>query len=230
MPDAELPPPLDTAEAPVPPAPKKKRHGCLWALLITFVLGVFLLIAGVLVVRGLIKSAVRNYTATQPVAIPVLETTKAEAKEISDRAKHFFEDLKAGKLVEPLILAADDLNRLIADSGTNHLAGKLFVNLEDGRIKGRMSFPLDQTHQAALKGRYLNADVVLRVSLAGGELGVWAEEIQANEKAIPALVMSNLKQRNLADQWMNNQEVYAALQLIESVTVTNGALVVTPKP
>jgi len=226
----EPPPVLASDEVPPAPAPKKKRHGCLWALLISFVLMVILGITGLLVVRSLLKSAVRNYTATEPVPIPIMETSKEEAKEISDRAKKFFEDLQKGEVVEPMMLTTDDLNRLIAASGTNQLAGKLVVDVQDGKIKGRISFSLDQTHQRELQGRYLNADVVLRVALAGGELRVWADEIQANDKAIPGLLMSNLKQRNLAEQFMNNPDAYAALQLVESITVTNGAIIVTPKP
>jgi hypothetical protein len=226
----ELPPDAAPDEVPPQPVKKKKRHGCLWALLICFVLMIVLAVTGLLVVRSLWKSAVRTYTATAPVPIPVLETSKEEAKAISDRAKKFFEDLQAGKLVEPLTLTAEDLNRLIAASGSNQLAGKLFVTIADGKVKGRMSFSLDKTGRADLMGRWLNADVTLRATLEGGELRVVAEEIAANDKSIPGIVLNQLKQRNLADEFMNNQDTYAALQLLDSITVTNDAIVVTPKP
>ncbi len=226
----ELPPVVAPDEVPPPAAKKKKSHGCLWALLISFVVLVLLAVVGLIAAFSLWKSAVRNYTATAPLPIPVVAASKEEAKAITDRAMQFFQDLKAGQPVEPLILTADDLNRLIASSGSNQMAGKLFVTIEDGKVKGRMCFPLDQTHNKDLQGRYLNADVTLRATLQDGELRVWADEIQANDQAIPGIVLSQIQQRNLAEEYMKTQDAYATMLLLESITVTNGAIVITPKP
>ena len=230
----ELPPALETDSAPppTPPPPKKKSwlRGCLWALLICFIVFIGLPITGVLVVRSMWKSAIRDYTASQPVEIPVVQTSKEEAKAITDRATKFFQDLAGGKPVEPLMLTADDLNKLIASTGSNQLAGKLFVTIEDGKVKGRVSFSLDKLGSPELKGRWLNGSVTLRAKIEGGELKVYADEISANDKTIPSLILNQLKQRNLAEEYMNNQDFYATLQLVESVTATNNAIIVTPKP
>jgi hypothetical protein len=227
----EVPPALTPDEVPLPPPKKKSRwRGCLWALLICFVLLIVLGITGLLVVRSMIKSAVRDYTSTQPVEIPILETSEAEAKAITSRAQKFFEDLRGGKEVEPLMFTADELNRLIASTGTNQLAGKVYVTIEDGKVKGRVSIALDQFGSPELKGRWLNGMVTLRARIEGGELKVHAEEISANDKTIPAFILNRIKERNLADEHMNNQDFYATLQLIESITATNNAIIVTPKP
>lgn len=221
-------PPVNPGPSPAPP--RKQGRGCLWAAIISFVLMLVLAVVGVFVVRGFVRSAISTYTSTEPVPIPILETTEAEAKEISDRARQFFEDLQAGEPVEPLVLTAEDLNRLIAWTGTNQLAGKLYVAIEDGEVRGRMSFPLDQTGWNSLQGRYLNADVVLTATLSGGELVVRATDIRANDKSVPAFVLKDLKQRNLADQFMNNPDAFAAMQLLESITVTDEGIMLTPRP
>lgn len=228
MNSTELPPVASSESA--PPPPKKRGRGCLWALLISFVLLLVLGVTVALVARSVWKSAISTYTATEAVPIPILETSEDEARAITSRAGKFFKDLQAGEAVEPLMLTAEDLNRLIASTGTNHLAGKVFVTIEGDEVKGRMSFSLDQTGHESLRGRHLNADVILKAELKGGELVVQATDIRANDHSIPGWVMGNLKQRNLADQYMNDPDAYAAMQLLESITVTNGGIVLTPKP
>ena len=233
MQDTDLPPeipPIEPLNQPVAPPKKKRRwRGCLWALLICFCLMIVLAVTGVLVVRSLLKKAVRDYTTTQPVEIPIAQVTPEEGKAIADRAQKWFADLKAGAPVDPLTLTTDDLNRLIALSGTNQLAGKLTVDLSDGKLRGRICLPLDKVGQPDLVGRYLNADVTLKASIAGGELRVFADDIRANDKSIPGFILRKVKERNLADEFMNQQDVFATIQLLESVTITNGALIVMPK-
>jgi hypothetical protein len=217
------------AAPPAAPKPRKKLRGCLWGCLITLVLLVVLALVAFLVLRGIWKSAIRDYTETAPVELPRVMVPEGTAQDLGERFRNFFETLRSSQSVQPLILTADDINRAIALTGTNQLRDRLFVTIEDGVVKGQVSVPLDTMNIAELRGRFINGTVTLKVDYNGGELRVWADSFQAHGKPAPEWLMKRIRDRNFAEGLLNNQQSYADLQNLETIVVTNGAIILVPK-
>lgn len=209
---------------------KPRRRGCwLYGCLITLALALIGVIAGFLILRHVVHQTVMSYTDTTPAKLPDLVITQPEIEAAQQRWKTFFEGLKGNQPLPPLTLTADDLNALIASTGTNALRDKLRVTIENNQLKGQVSFPLDRLQNGMLQGRYLNGTILFKVGLQDGVLTVRAESIEVKDQPLPGWLMSRIRAQNWAQNLMNDMNAVAVLQNLESIVVTNDALVVTPK-
>jgi len=222
---ADLEPPI--LAAPVPPRPRKRR----WWLVALIVLGLIavLAIVSVLGVVWFARSAIRRYTDTRPEPLPKVQTSNEDGAAVRERLGKFFQALKGSDPLEPLELTASDLNALIASSGGRQFRDRLYITIDDAGIHGQFSVPLGKDAPGLLKGRYLNGQGDLKVFFQDGELRVWVENLAAHGQPVPKLLMKHFSGRNLAEGLMNNQEALKTIQQLESITVTNGALVLQPK-
>src|SRR5262245_964132 len=126
--------------------PPKKRgcifYGCLTLAILTVLMMIMGLI-GFFVVRGMYNRAVNEYTSTTPQTFEAVTYTPAEREALEGRLKLFQQALDQGQGGQELVLSAQDLNVLINDKpNVQDLKGKLFVLIEDDRIKGKVSIPL----------------------------------------------------------------------------------------
>jgi hypothetical protein len=208
-----------------PPPPKGRGcffYGCITTLVLLLV-GALTTYLGA---RYFIKKMIATYTDSAPALLPEAEVSTAKIEEVRQRWVAFFDGVKTDKPLPPFALTADDLNALIASTGANGLSNRLHVKIEGDRLKGQMSIPL---RQGMVRGRYLNGEFTLKVNWNDGALSVWPESITVRGKPLPAWLMGRIRQQNLARDMMNNMNAANTLQNLESVAVTNDAVVIQPK-
>jgi len=209
-----------------------KKGGCLKKVGIGCLTLVILLVLGGVLVHRMAKSAVTRlaalYTDTAPTDLPKFQMADGEKRALFERVDAFAKAVKAGKSDQTLSLSARDINALIQNSP--ELAGRLVVEIEDERIRGDASFPLDQLSSLdPLKGRWLNGSVGLSVSVVAGRPVVFMETLTVRGKPVPEQLMSAIRSRNLADQAIKNPKAAQILQHIEKVTVEDRRVVIESK-
>lgn len=218
--------------------PPKKRgclfYGCL-TLTILAVLMVVMGLVGFFVVRSMYNKALNEYTSTTPQAIESVTYTPEERDALEARLKRFQEALDQVKAGEELVLSAKDLNILIAEKpNVNELKGRLFVMIEDDRIKGKVSIPLRDIGWFKLRGRYLNGLAAFRVALEGGKLDVRLEEVEVNGKPLQnsrllGPMVTEMKKKNLAEDYQRDARQSDNIRKFDTIQIKDGNVVLKTK-
>lgn len=205
-----------------PPKPRGCLfYGCL-ALALAGLLALALGVIGYFVARSTAKRWINDYTSTTPVLIEKVEYSAAQMDALNGRLLEFRKALDSGRESIELVLTADDLNALV--SREPKLQGKLFVRIEDDKLKGEISMPLQDMGPLKLNGRYLNGVAVFRAALAAGVLDVRLEDVQVKNKPLPAIILKELKGRNLAQEFQTDPKTAADIAKFESIQITNGVV------
>ena len=181
-------------------------------------------------------AVVEQYSETRPMTLPKDSMSAEEYQKLENRMTAFQDGLKNQNPVAPLILTGTDINALIAhDPGWRNLSGKVYVTIEGDQILGRVSLPLDEFSArlwglSRLKGRYLNGTAGLKASLANGLLVVTLQTLEANGQRPPPQFMSQLQMINFAENVAKDPQSAATMGKLESITVKDGAITITPRP
>ena len=213
------------------PEPPRKQRGCFFYGCIT---------AGILLVLGTIGTAlvgymgyrwymnlVENYTDTQPRALPKVEATPEQQKEVDGRVQTFNDKVEKGEAAEPLILTAQDLNMIIASDP--RLRNRVYITIKEGKISGEISVPLDELQIPGAKGRYLNGKTTLQVALDEGQLYVTLDELEVRGQTVPKEVMAQLRAKNLAEEFNKDPKNTEKLRKYKSVVVQDDKIIITPR-
>ena len=186
---------------------------------------------------------VEKYTDTEPADIPAVEMEEEEIKRLQERIESFSERIVPGEpdgeLVDSddaeglgdaegqpaeipmeLVLTADEINALIHSDES--LRGKIHVVIEDGNIRGEVSFPLDEIPGG--KGRYFNADAELEVWMERGILVVKLVDATVKGEPLPDAFMEGMKEQNFAKDIYNNPDTARILRRIDSIEVIDDAI------
>ena len=208
----------------------KKRHGCLfWGGIIA---GIFLLL-GLLAGYAVYRYAhhlVDEYTDTQPLEIPTVQMSGTEITNLQRRVDNFDKAIKIDKPVEALVLTADEINALIAESTkTNASAPRLYFSFNDNHVQAKLSLPTDGFGVRMLRGRYFNGSGEFALALHDGHLMLNIKSLSVKGKPLPDQFMQSLRTQNFADSWTNDTELNQALAKLQEVKIQNGELTVLPK-
>lgn len=180
-------------------------------------------------VKGVVSGLVDEYTDTGPRALPQLTVSEEQARAVQARVDEFKQAVQQGNPVPPMALTGNDINVLINyHPDWKQLAGKVCVSIDDDKIRGQISFPLEEM-SPILKGRYLNGAAVFGVQLAGGRLFVFLDSVEVKGKQPPQEFMQQLRSENLAKDVNMNENVMSVIEKLESISVANGRLIVVPK-
>jgi hypothetical protein len=212
------------------PAEKPKRHGCLfWGGIIAGILLLLALLAGYAVYHYA-HHLVDEYTDTKALEMPAVHLSGTEITNLQKRVQNFDTAIKADKPVNPLILTADEINALIADSTkTNSSAPRLYFSFNEDRVQAQLSVPTDGFGLRMLKGRYFNGSGDFALSLHDGHLMLNVKSLSVKGKPLPEQFMQSLRTQNFADAWTNDVELNQALAKLQEVKIQNGELIVVPK-
>jgi hypothetical protein len=179
---------------------------------------------GVYMAYRFVIGKVDEYTDTEPMELPTLLLTQTELEELNQRLSEFGEAVREGEATEPLVLQGEEINALVANE--EEFRDHVYLTIEDDEIKGQISLPLDQL---GFKGRYLNGAAGFRVVLQNGDLAVNVTSVEVKGKPFPEEFMQQLRAQNMAEGATEDPEVQAVLEKIESITVEDGRLTITPK-
>jgi len=189
---------------------------------------VILLVVGITVfftVRWVHKQ-VETYTATSPVALPRSNMDDADYANVEERITQFTKALNQGQPTAPLVLNEQELNAFIERTHPNDLGKEVYVVLDGNQVKGEVSFPLDNFKMSWLKGRYLNGNVTLDVSLQNRLLVVTAQQIEVNGVQVPDSYMQGFRTKNLAEKATEDPKNAATIAKFDSIQVQDGKLII----
>jgi len=211
--------------------PAKRRgcffYGCLTVLILVILVGV----GGCLAIRSAVNSFVSKYADTKPMVLPKVELSKVELDSLDQRLKTFQSAVATNGPIQPLTLAANEINALINQNP--ELKDKFYVGINDDQFKAQVSIPLEDVRlpffRSLLKGRYLNGSADLKASLQNGALVVTLQTVEVNGKQLPAEMLAGLKNRNLVEGLMSDPNVAATLNNLQSIQAKGGIVTITPK-
>lgn len=218
-------------EMPQPEKQVSRRRGCLFYGCLTGFVLMLLVLLGLLVGGRALKKMYTDFTDDHPTPLPGIKLSDTEVKELRKRVDDFRESVRAGKPTKPLELTPDEINALIAtDEDLAPVKGKLYVlGIEGDKIKARLSVPMEDVSLPVFKGRYLNGDAAFNLMLKNGIIRLHAQDVTVKGKPVPEVYMQKIRTQNLAQNINRNPRVSVALDWIESIKVSNGKLVITPK-
>jgi len=210
--------------------PPKKRgclfYGCL-SVAILALLMIALGIAAYFFGMSTANGWIRDYTDTAPAEIEKVEYTRDQMEALQARLAVFQEAMDAGTNVLELALTADDLNALI--KGERRWKDKVFIRLDDNKINGEVSMPLQDFGPFKMNGRYLNGTASFKVALHNGVLDVRLLDVQAKGQALPSMVLNELKKNNLAQDFQNDPQTAANIAKFETIQITNSTVILWNK-
>ena len=232
------PPPLRSDIDYNPPQPPPERGdstkawvigcsaGCLVAALVFGVTAFF-------VFRGLVstwKETAEKLTSTEPVSFEQPEISEGETRELTNRDDRFRTALASGSDTEPLILTGKEANALICSHpDLADLKAHTRLAIEGDRLTSKVSIPLDNMMES-MRGRYLNGEATIRLSLANGKLRAYIVELQAGGHSVPEFIMEELRKEDIFEDSRTDPEIEAAINTLEEIRIEEGKLHIVPKP
>ncbi|HVR35428.1 MAG TPA: hypothetical protein VMS21_06205 [Methylomirabilota bacterium] len=205
-------------------AQSPKKRGCFFYGCITSMVLLLVVAVGVYMAYRFVIGKVDEYTDTEPMELPTLLLTQTELEELNERLSEFGDAVREGEATEPLVLQGEEINALVANE--EEFRDHVYLTIEDDEVKGQISLPLDQL---GFKGRYLNGAAGFRVVLQNGNLAVNVTAVEVKGKPFPEEFMQQLRAKNMAEGATEDPEVRAVLEKLESITVEDGKLTITPK-
>ncbi len=179
---------------------------------------------------------VEQYTDGTPAELPSTEMAQADVDVLFARVDEYRSALEAGEASEPLELTQDDLNVLIQhDDSLAFFRGKLYLTLDDDRLGGEVSIPLDKlpipVPIPGASGRYFNGTASFDVMFRDGRLTVHLESASLKGEPLPEQFVKEIRAKNLAEDWQQNggQELQELRKYVETVEVSESLLIITPK-
>jgi hypothetical protein len=210
--------------------PPKRSRGCLFYGCISGLVLLALVLGAILVGLHYVKKMVNQFTDSRPMELPTVQMSKGEMDKVKERFEAFQKAVREQRSTEPLVLAADDINALIAnDPERQALKGKFYVGLEGDQLKGEVSVPLREIGLGILKSRYLNGSATFNLSFSNGALSVMPQTIMVKGQPLPEAFMQEIRKRNLAEGLTNEPAIMALLQGLEQIQVREGKLIVVSK-
>lgn len=215
---------MATAPKPAPDAAPASRgcffYGCA---------GCLALLAAVCVIAAIglwaLRSAIVHWTDDHQAPMPAVTMSDEDYDALKARAQAFRAAVQGGTAAEPLVLTSDDLNALISRGDpTGKVAQAFHVSLEGSEVRGQLSLPLDPLGWLC-RGRYLNGDATLKVSLENGVLIAVADEVRVKGQLLPQAFLSGLKQQNLAQNVYKDPKTAEMLRHVESLEVEDGRMI-----
>lgn len=208
----------------------KPRRGCFFYGCITGLVLLVLVLGALMVGLHYVKKMVNQFTDSRPMELPMVQMSQVEIDKLKQRFEAFQKAVREQRQTEPLVLAADDINALIANGPERQdLKGKLYVGLEGDQVKGEVSVPLREIGLSVFKGRYLNGSATFNLSFTNGVLSVAPQTIIVKGRPVPEVYMQEIRKQNLAANLANEPAAVAVLQGLKDMRVKDGKLVVVPK-
>jgi hypothetical protein len=212
------------------PKPPKPPRGCLfYGLIFGSVLLLLMLVAGLIGLR-LLKNMVDRYTDNRPMALPVIQISKAELEALQKRVTEFSSALKAGRPAPVFELTSDQANALIQNSpDLKTWRNRAYVQFTNGCIESQVSLPTDDLGLRALKGRFLNGKARLNLAFENGSLKLTPQSLLVKGKPLPGIYLRKLRHQNLATQLTAEPQAASALDHIQDIQIQDGQLIIVPK-
>lgn len=223
----------DSRQQQKPPIPPKPRSGC-WkyggigclVIIILAIIGGYFAYKGI---KGALGELTEKYTSVKPMDLSKIDASQDEVAATMERVGSFTNALKGNTSPEPLTLTSRDINVLIQNHPEwKEMAGKVYVDIEGDQVKGQISMPLGEILDI-FQGRFLNGSASFNVGMESERLLLFLNFAEVGGNAIPEEVMNVLRAKNLAEKSYKKPEVAEMMKKLESITIKDGSMIITPK-
>lgn len=214
-----------TNEAAAPP----RKRGCFFYGCLTLIIAMVVLAAAAIVVFRYFQKKVQEYADTKPMVIEKADASPAKLNAIQKRIDAFKDAVTTQNTPQELALTTGEINSLLAGQpDLQPLASRVFVFIENGQLKGKLSWPLDQF---GIKGRYFNGTGTFKITVERGDLDLRIDDVQTQSgKPLPAPFLQELRKHDFADDLQRDAQTASALRQINSVEVKEDRIVIRSKP
>lgn len=204
-------------------------YGCIIAIVLALLLLIAIGLFAFLAYRW-VGAIVEEYTATTPRPLPAVQMPADQRKTLNERVEAFKAALMEDRPTGPLVLSSDDLNVLIENNPKLNLKGKVYVTIEQDKLKGQVSLPLSDIPSFGLtRGRYLNGEAEFNIRLEDGEPFLTIRSLEVNGKRPSDEMMRSLKGQNLIKDMKLDPESAKALHRLDNIVVKDGKLIITAR-
>lgn len=218
-----------------PPKLEADKPGSFWKLGCLVVLA--LLLAGA-VAGGwfIVKSArqwIAQFTSETGESLPVVQLEEPQMKSLQRRLYEFNTALSTtntGTQAVSLSLSSEELNGLLHRE--HELRGKVYLQMTNGLISGRVSVPLDRLAIPFLdtKGRFLNGDVQIAVGVSNHQAAAFLKDLSVNGKRMPDQLFQSLSGSNLLHGAIQDTNILEVLKRLKTLKVEGDRLVGVANP
>ncbi|TWU00669.1 hypothetical protein Pla108_16210 [Botrimarina colliarenosi] len=155
----------------------------------------------------------------------MVELPAARVEQITARFDAFAKAIREDGAPPDFEITAEELNGLINEN--KDLAGKVFLRIEDGRVGGDLSLPMDELPGGG--GRFLNASVDFEVAMRNGALTVTLADAKVNGSPLPPWMLGTLAGQNLAVKINRDPKFAKVLSRFESLEVVGDKIILRPR-
>ena len=208
----------------------KPGRGCFFYGCITGLVLLVIVLGALMVGLHYVKKMVNQFTDARPMELPTVRMSQGEIDKLKQRFEAFQQAVREKRPMKPLVLAADDINALIASGSEREaLKGKFYVSLEGDQLKSEVRMLLREMGLRMFKGRYLNGSGTFNLSFHNGVLSITPQTIIVKGKPLPEVYMREIRKANLAGKLAAEPDAAAVLRGLENIQIKEGKLVVVPK-
>lgn len=172
------------------------------------------------------RSLVQTYTTTTPEPLPAVRGTEMDRTALLARWSLFYENVRQGVPTPPFEIGADEINLLLA--ADPQMRDRLRIELTNGSVFGRFTFPLAQSGQQELANRHLNGRARLHLDFTDGWLTLTVAEMEANGRPIPKWLLRRLQRENLLRDLDRQPEMLEFLRQLAAIEVVGDRLILRP--
>ncbi len=208
--------------------------GCIVVLLVVIGLGV----GGYFWGKGKVEYFITNFTGDKAVPIEAPQGTPEQVSAVFARYDGFRSAMAGGKAPTPLVLSDKDINLLMFHhSDFEQVSGKTNVTIEGDKLSAKISMKLDDFPEVVgfpiigwmLKGRYLNGDATVSLSLTEGAPTLFVQDLTVNGMDLPPEVIKELRKENVLKDIKKDENLSKLFERIEEIKVEGGKLYIVPK-
>ena len=213
---------------PLSPVPKPRRRWWFYALWIFGSLFGLALIA-VLSLFLYWNHLVKTYTSTTSQPIPQVEANDellAGLKERWDAYALLF--IRRKETIPPFEISGDELNLFASKFGPFRKQAHLQVLQNQLRLQ--FSFPLGQSGNPSLQGRFLNGIALFTPVYTNSHLVIRLTKAEANNRAIPPWIFRRFQGVNFGEALNRRPEFDLAFRALERIEVQPDKIVLHPAP
>ena len=206
-------------------------YGCL-TLVIVIILGGLAAFFGVRYAGNKLVAALEQYTDTAPTDLPEpVQLSSSRLEELQKRVADFKADIEGDPQGSTLTLTAEEINALVnQDADWQRLKNKVFFNIQNDKLTGQLSLPLDFLagipFLSRLQDRYLNGSATLDVSLRDGRLVAYIESLEVKGQQLPSEFLTELRKQNLAKDIGNDPKVAQEISKLRSIEIQDGKVII----
>ncbi len=184
------------------------------------------------------KNTITDLTEEKAVPIEAPQSTPQQVSDVFTRFDSFRDAMASGKPSGPLLLSDQDINLLMYHhSNFEAISGKSQVKIEDDQLSAKISLKLDEFPEliavpvlgGMLKGRYVNGDAAVSLSLQAGKPAVFLEGLSVNGMTIPPEIIKDLKKENLLKNLGEDENFSKIFEKIEEIKIEGNNLHIIPK-